>query len=118
MPETANAVTSSTPTRSATAASAAAAQTPSKRATIWLTGRIQHCNEVAKTKDGDPVYETLITTPASDPYSYPPRYCINSTSRLGRRDEDLTIEVEVQCRKWTDQSGRDHYPHYLWAVRG
>ena len=117
MPETANAVTANTTTTPARSASAAP-QTPAKRPSIWITGRIQSSEQVAQTRDGMPLFETLITMPAPDPYSYPPQYCVASTSKLGRKDEDLTIEAEVQCRPWTDQKGKKHYPHYLWAVRG
>lgn len=116
----ANAVTSNTtttPPRPA-AGAAPAAPAPVKRPSIWISGRIQSSEQVAQTRDGMPLYETLITMPAPDPYSYPPQFCVASTAKLGRKDEDLTIEAEVQCRPWTDQKGKKHYPHYLWAVRG
>lgn len=92
-----------------------AVSAPSK-VTLWLTGRISASNQVGQTKEGFPIVETIMTTPAADAYSYPNRYCVMSQSKLGREGDDLTIEVEVQCRPWRDAKGRYHYPHYLWAV--
>ena len=98
------------------AASAKAAIAPS-RVTVWITGRIAGSNQVGQTKEGFPIVETIMITPAVDQYSHPNRYCVMSQSKLGREGEDLSIEVEVQCRPWRDAKGRYHYPHYLWAVR-
>ena len=107
-----------------TTASAAAAARPSgskaiapSRVTLWITGRIAGSNQVGQTKEGFPIVETIMITPAVDQYSHPNRYCVMSQSKLGREGEDLSIEVEVQCRPWRDSKGRYHYPHYLWAVR-
>ena len=87
-----------------------------KPGTLWLTGRIQSTQQVGTDKENFPIIETILTTPAQDPYSHPNKYCIMSRSKLGNKEDDLTIEVEVQCRPWKDNKGRWHYPHYLWAV--
>lgn len=87
-----------------------------KPGTLWLSGRIQSTQQVGTDKDDFPIIETIVVTPAADPYSHPNRYCIMSRSKIGKKDEDLTIEVEVQCRPWKDSKGRWHYPHYLWIV--
>jgi hypothetical protein len=88
-----------------------------KPGTLWLSGRIQSSQQVGTDKDNFPIIETILTTPAADPYSHPNKYCIMARSMLGKKDDDLTIEVEVQCRPWKDNKGKWHYPHYLWAVR-
>ena len=87
-----------------------------KPGTLWLSGRIQSTQQVGTDKDDFPIIETIVVTPAADSYSHPNRYCIMSRSKIGKKDEDLTIEVEVQCRPWKDSKGRWHYPHYLWIV--
>ncbi len=86
------------------------------RPTIFLSGRIQSTEQVGTDKENFPIIETILITPASDSYSHPNRYCIMSRSKLGKKDDVLTIEAEVQCRPWRDSKGRWHYPHYLWAV--
>lgn len=88
----------------------------SQRPTLWLTGRISSSHQVGQDADGFPIIETILLIPAADTYSYPNRYCVVSKSKLGRDGDDLSIEVEVQCRPWRDQKGRWHYPHYLWAI--
>lgn len=88
----------------------------SQRPTLWLTGRISSSQQVGQDADGFPIIETVLLIPAADTYSYPNRYCVVSKSKLGRDGDDLSIEVEVQCRPWRDQKGRWHYPHYLWAI--
>ena len=87
-----------------------------KPGTLWLSGRIQSTQQVGTDKDDFPIIETILVTPAADSYSHPNRYCIMSRSKIGKKDEDLTIEVEVQCRPWKDSKGRWHYPHYLVIV--
>ena len=87
-----------------------------KPGTLWLSGRIRFTQQVGTDKDDFPIIETIVVTPAADPYSHPNRYCIMSRSKIGKKDDDLTIEVEVQCRPWKDSKGRWHYPHYLWIV--
>ena len=115
MSEATATTTASAATRPSAAASGKGALAPS-RVTLWLTGRISASTQVGQTKEGFPIVETIMTTPAADAYSYPNRYCVMSQSKLGREGDDLTIEVEVQCRPWRDAKGRYHYPHYLWAV--
>jgi hypothetical protein len=88
-----------------------------KPGTLWLTGRIKESQQVGTDKENFPIIETIFTTPAPDPHSHPNKYCIMSRSKLGAPNDDLTIEVEVQCRPWKDSKGKWHYPHYLWAVR-
>ena len=87
-----------------------------KSGTLWLTGRIQSTQQVGTDKENFPIIETIMVTPAPDAYSHPNKYCIMSRSKLGNKEDDLTIEVEVQCRPWKDNKGRWHYPHYLWVV--
>lgn len=87
-----------------------------KPGTLWLTGRIQSTQQVGTDKENFPIIETILTTPAQDPYSHPNKYCIMSRSKPGNKEDDLTIEVEVQCRPWKDNKGRWHYPHYLWTI--
>lgn len=82
----------------------------------WLEGRITESRQVGVDREQMPIFETILTIPAVDKYSYPSRFCITSRSRLGRDGEDLLIEVEVQCRPWRDGKGRWHYPHSLWVV--
>ncbi len=89
---------------------------PEKTATLWLSGRILSSNQVGTDKDNFPIIENILITPAADTYSHPNKYCVMSRSKLGKENDDLTIEAEVQCRPWKDQKGRWHYPHYLWAV--
>ena len=109
--------TTTTTTSAASAARPAGAVSASKaaiapsRVTLWLTGRISGSTQVGQTKEGFPIVETIMITPAADAYSHPNRYCVMSQSKLGREGEDLTIEVEVQCRPWRDATGRYHYPH-------
>ena len=87
-----------------------------KSGTLWLSGRIQSTQQVGTDKENFPIIETIMVTPASDAYSHPNKYCIMSRSKLGNKEDDLSIEVEVQCRPWKDNKGRWHYPHYLWVV--
>jgi len=87
-----------------------------KPGTLWLTGRIQSTQQVGTDKENFPIIETILTTPAQDPYSHPNKYCIMSRSKLGNKEDDLTIGVEVQCRPGKDNKGRWHYPHYLWTI--
>ena len=88
----------------------------SVRPVFLLTGRINSAQQVGQDADGFPIIETVLLVPAADTYSYPNRYCVTSKSKLGRDGDDISIEVEVQCRPWRDQKGRWHYPHYLWAI--
>ena len=87
-----------------------------KPGTLWLSGRIDSTQQVGTDKENFPIIETILLTPAPDPYKHPNKYCIMSRSKLGNKDDDLTIEVEVQCRPWKDNKGRWHYPHYLWTI--
>ena len=87
-----------------------------KTGTLWLAGRIQSTQQVGTDKENFPIIETIMVTPAPDAYSHPNKYCIMSRAKLGNKEDDLTIEVEVQCRPWKDNKGRWHYPHYLWVA--
>ena len=92
-------------------------KTPTQKpGTLWLSGRIQSTQQVGTDKENFPIIENIIVTPAVDVYSHPNRYCVMARSKFGSKDQDITIEVEVQCRPWKDQKGRWHYPHYLWAI--
>jgi len=87
-----------------------------KPGTLWLTGRILSTQQVGTDKENFPIIENIIVTPAADVFSYPQKYCVMARSKFGSNNQDITIEVEVQCRPWKDQKGRWHYPHYLWAI--
>jgi hypothetical protein len=87
-----------------------------KPGTLWLSGRIQSSQQVGTDKENFPIIENIIITPAQDVFSHPNRYCVMSRSKFGNKDQDITIEAEVQCRPWKDTKGRWHYPHYLWAI--
>ena len=87
-----------------------------KRLTITIPGRILSSQQVGTDKENFPIIETLIVTPAPDAYSHPDRYCVNSRSKLGNKDQDVSVEVYIYCRQFKDSKGRWHYPHSLWAI--
>ena len=63
-----------------------------KPGTLWLSGRIRFTQQVGTDKDDFPIIETIVVTPAADPYSHPNRYCIMSRSKIGKKDEDLVTD--------------------------
>lgn len=120
---------------------------PNGNIAVWVEGRISQSNRVAQTKDGRPIFETIVNLPAVDPYSHPRQYCVSSTGAIGRPGDDVSVECEIVCQPWTPRSnnnggnyrhpnepppfgdatyyqqgsaaskGRKRYPHYLWVVR-
>ena len=92
------------------------------RPTFWLTGQIVS-SQLVRKKDGEPyecrdghsLYETVLMTPAADEYSYPNQYPIMSRSSLGRKRDELTIEVELRCKQRREQ-GYLFRDLSLWAV--
>ncbi|MDR3631601.1 MAG: hypothetical protein P4L42_14875 [Desulfocapsaceae bacterium] len=87
-----------------------------KPGVFWISGRIKSTEQVGTDKENFPIIENIIVTPSSDVYSHPKQFCVMARSKFGANGQDITIEVEAQCRPWKDQKGRFHYPHYLWAI--
>lgn len=119
---------------------------PNGNIVVWVEGRINQVNRVAQTKDGRPIFETVVLLPAVDNYSSPRRYCVSSYGSLGRPGDDIAVDCELVCQPWrprtqrnnqqqqgnyndgyagnnnsggngNDNGSRWHYPHYLWALR-
>lgn len=121
METTANSGTTSTtqtPAKSATSVK----QQVNSRLTVWMTGRISYSNQVLRKdntpvldKDNQPLFETEMIIPAVDQYSHPKHFVILSRSLLGRRNDDLTIEVELSpyVKKRGDMTFNELR---LWAV--
>lgn len=60
--------------------------------------------------------QTIIVSPAQDPYQHPRKYCVFSKRKLGRKDDEVEVQAEVICRPWRDNKGTWRYPHQLWEV--
>lgn len=77
---------------------------PNGNIIVWVEGRIEKSARVAQTKEGRPIFETVVCLPAPDAYSHPRRYCVSSYHSIGRDGDDVNAVCELVCQPWKPRS--------------
>ena len=70
-----------------------------------------------ETRNGN-VYEHVINLPSADSYDYPPGIAVKSKTRLGNKDEIISIIANCVRRGYKDKNGNQRYNHEFWLVDG
>jgi hypothetical protein len=62
------------------------------------------------------IYESLVTLPAPDAYTTPPRFFVRSSTQLAKEGQQVDIVVGIKSRYWKANSGRIIYTPELWLL--
>lgn len=80
-----------------------------------LKGKLQSVDRF----DGQngPIFENLVTLPASDEFSSPTRFVVKSGHQIAQIDSMVDVLVDLRSRYWRNQkNGKPNYVPELWLA--